>query len=154
MGVDNIIDYGSNLPFVQHVMTMDTVFERTTLTWRAIHSEALHHAAFAAIIAAELLSGALCLAGAARLLARVRDPEAFHRAKGLGVLGLTLALALWFLGFLVVGGEWFASWESHTWSATPVGQRLTVLVLVLLLFLTQERVERRRLAATRESLTP
>ena len=30
VGVDNIIDYGANLAFVQHVMSMDTVFRITS----------------------------------------------------------------------------------------------------------------------------
>ena len=41
VGVDNIIDYGTNYAFVQHVMSMDTVFPNSTLTWRAITSPAL-----------------------------------------------------------------------------------------------------------------
>ena len=39
VGVDNIIDYGTNYAFVEHVMAMDTLFPDTTLTWRAITSD-------------------------------------------------------------------------------------------------------------------
>src|SRR6187401_1862253 len=67
VGADNIVDYGTNYAFVQHVMSMDTVFPNSTLTWRAITSPALHHASYAAIIAAELLTGILCVIGAWRL---------------------------------------------------------------------------------------
>lgn len=41
----NILDYDSNLPFVQHVLTMDTVFADSTLRARAIADPALHTAA-------------------------------------------------------------------------------------------------------------
>ena len=61
VGADNVVDYGTNYAFVQHVMSMDTIFPNSTLTWCAITSPVLHHAAYALIIAAELLTGILCL---------------------------------------------------------------------------------------------
>jgi predicted small integral membrane protein len=30
--------------------------------------------------------------------------------------GLALGFALWFGGFMVIGGQWFTSWQSRTWS--------------------------------------
>ena len=50
---DNITDYGTNFVFVQHVLSMDTIFPSSTIGYRAITSPALHHAAYALIIAAE-----------------------------------------------------------------------------------------------------
>ena len=67
VGADNVVDYGTNYAFVTHVMDMDSVFPNSTLTWRAVTSPLLHEIAYAGIIAAELLSGALCVGGAARL---------------------------------------------------------------------------------------
>ena len=49
----NITDYGTNFTFVRHVLSMDTVFPGSTITYRAITTPALHHAAYAIIIAAE-----------------------------------------------------------------------------------------------------
>ncbi len=43
----NITDYGTNFAFVQHVLSMDTIFERSTIRYRAITSPALHHLAYA-----------------------------------------------------------------------------------------------------------
>ncbi len=40
----------------------------------------------------------------------------FERAKRFAVAGVTLAFLIWFLGFMVVGGEWFAMWQSTTWN--------------------------------------
>ena len=135
-GLDNIFDYDSNFTYVQHVLSMDTVFENTTLKWRAIDSPTAHRAAFALIIATELVIAALCLAGATQLLRRLRVAASFNKAKRLGMTGLILSLALWFFGFYVVGGEWFVSWQSESWSSTAVGLRLTVLVLLILFLLS------------------
>ena len=67
VGTDNMIDYGTNYAFVEHVMAMDTVFPNSTLTWRAINSGTLNEIAYALIIAGEVLTGLLCVAGAFRL---------------------------------------------------------------------------------------
>jgi predicted small integral membrane protein len=55
---DNIVDYGSNYQFVQHVLSMDTTFPDNALRSRAITDPRLWQAAYAAIIAAE---GVTCL---------------------------------------------------------------------------------------------
>jgi predicted small integral membrane protein len=43
----------------------------------------------------------------------IRDTApAFNRAKELAIGVLTLALLMWLLAFLTVGGEWFLMWQS------------------------------------------
>lgn len=64
---DNITDYGTNYLFVQHVMSMDTTYPGNALIYRAITSPTLWHLAYAAIIAAEAIAGALFLVGGMRL---------------------------------------------------------------------------------------
>ena len=49
----NVSDYDTNFAFVQHVLSMDTIFERSTIRYRAITDPALQRAAYALIIAAE-----------------------------------------------------------------------------------------------------
>jgi len=59
----------------------------------------------------------LCLAGATILaMALGAAPAEFHAAKGVAFAGLGLGFALWFGGFMLVGGQWFASWQSKQWS--------------------------------------
>ena len=69
VALNNVVDYGTNLRFVQHVLGMDTTFEDSRLRRRAITSPALHHAAYWAIIAAEALTAALPRARAAGMSA-------------------------------------------------------------------------------------
>lgn len=139
VGGDNLADYGTNFAFVQHVTSMDTVFPNSTLTWRAITSPTLQHAAYALIIAAELLTGVLCTLGAARLWqARRRPASEFNRAKDLAVAGLVLGFALWFFGFLVVGGEWFQMWQSQTWNGQQAAFRFIACIGLVLLFVSQK----------------
>ena len=140
--IGNVTDYESNFAFVQHVLSMDTVFATTSLKSRAITSPAVHRALYALIIATEFAVAALCLAGSAHLLRFLHTPVEFHGAKRLGILGLLLGLTLSFGGFYLVGSEWFASWQSQTWSATGPALRLTGLTLLVLLLFFSKDTER------------
>src|SRR6516162_6240114 len=64
----NITDYGTNWAFVQHVLSMDTLFPTTTIKYRAIDAPALQTAAYVLVIAVETITAILCWIGAARLL--------------------------------------------------------------------------------------
>ena len=131
----NITDYGTNLAFVQHVLSMDTIFERSTIHYRAITSPTLQSLAYAVIIATEALTAVLCWIGAYALFAALRaDARAFNRAKTFAVLGLTLGFLLWQVGFMTIGGEWFGMWQSKTWNGVPDAFRFVVVIVTVLIF--------------------
>jgi len=129
----NITDYGTNFAFVQHVLSMDTIFERSTIRYRAITSPALHHVAYAIIIATEALMAVLCWTGAYALWRGLRaDAAAFNRAKGFAVAGLTLGFLLWQVGFMTIGGEWFGMWQSKSWDGVPSAFRFVMVIMAVL----------------------
>ena len=136
--LNNLMDYGSNFAFVQHVLSMDTTFPDNTLRWRAIQAPALHHLAYWLIIAAEGLAGALCLAGAWNLFRHRHDsPDDFHRSKTIALWGLTIALGLYLIGFMVVGAEWFAMWQSPKWDGRQPAFRILASIGLVTLILLQ-----------------
>lgn len=138
VGLDNIFDFGANFAAVQHILSMDTIGAGSPFAWRAITSPSAHHAAYALIIATELGSAALCLAGALRLSrGRAEAGRDFQTAKSIAVLGLVAALALYFFGFLVVGGEWFQMWRSEDWNMQEAAFRFVGSIGVILLFVAQ-----------------
>ena len=132
---DNLTDYGTNYLFLQHVMSMDTTFPGNALMYRSITNPVLWQIAYALIIAAEALTGLLFLAGAIRLF-QVRNAPgaAFNDAKALVIAGATLAFLVWFFGFMVVAGEWFAMWQSATWNGQEAAFRFYMAVLGVLIF--------------------
>jgi predicted small integral membrane protein len=131
----NITDYDTNFVFVQHVLSMDTVFPRSTITYRAITDPMLHRAAYAIIIAAEALTAALCWIGAIRLLFRVRAPVgAFNSGKTFAIVGLTLGFITWQFGFMTIGGEWFGMWMSAQWNGVPSAFRFAMVIIAVLIF--------------------
>jgi predicted small integral membrane protein len=136
--VDNIVDYESNYAFVRHTLSMDTTFPHTALRSRVITTPALWTAAYWLIIAAEAAIGLLLAAGALHLAVALRaDAQRFNAAKLLVVLGVGLGFLLWFTGFMVVGGEWFALWQSKDWNGQQTAFRLYMTLLVVLIFVNQ-----------------
>jgi predicted small integral membrane protein len=134
---DNITDYGTNYLFVQHVLSMDTTFPGNALMYRAITNPVLWQLAYAAIIAAEGLTGLLFLAGAIQLF-RLRNASgaAFNQGKALVVAACLLAFLVWYLGFMVVAGEWFAMWQSKDWNGQEAAFRFYMTVLAVLIFVS------------------
>jgi len=115
--LNNLRDPQSNLRLVEHLMSMDTVFPDSRLKSRAVVSPLAHRIAFGLIVAVEGITALLCLGGAAMLARKLGAGAAeFHAAKTVAFAGLGLGFALWFGGFMVIGGQWFASWQSKQWS--------------------------------------
>jgi predicted small integral membrane protein len=134
---DNIVDYDSNYEFVRHVLSMDTTFPNNALLGRAITDTRIWTVAYAAIIAGEALTCLLLSVGALALLMRLKAPaEPFNCAKIWAVAGLTVGFGLWFFGFLVVAGEYFAMWQSQTWNGQEAAFRIVMVMLGVLIFVT------------------
>ena len=144
---DNVVDFGANYAFVQHVLSMDTTFS-DALRYRAITDPALWRSAYIAIIAAE---GLTCIAfgiGTLALLRNLRAPAVrFARAKRFVAAGAALAFALWFGGFMVVGGEWFAMWQSKIWNGQESAFRFYITAVAVLIFVNQPDAELARTTA-------
>ena len=134
---DNILDYGSNYEFVRHVLIMDTTFPGNALMHRAITDKSVWTAAYALIIASEGLTALLLVIGALVLLVRLTAPAAiFNRAKVWAVAGMTVGFGLWFFGFLVVAGEYFAMWQSKEWNGQEAAFRIAMVILGVLIFVS------------------
>jgi predicted small integral membrane protein len=131
----NITDFGTNLAFVQHVLAMDTTFHDPDLMWRSITNPVAQHVVYVGVIAWEALTSAVLSWAAALWFAAHRDGS-FGRARGAATLGYLMALALWVGGFLAVGGEWFAMWQSKQWNGLAPALQNTV-VTAIGLVLTQ-----------------
>lgn len=147
---NNLFDYRSNYGFVQHVLSMDSLFSGEAQHWRAFrdptpadNSYWFHHAFYAMIIAWEAVACGLVFMGAARLW-RLRHAPAgtFNAAKTLGAVGLTVSMLQWFVAFISVGGEWFLMWQSKTWNGQDAAFRMFACLGLVLLFLTQKDEER------------
>ncbi len=130
---NNVVDYGSNFAFVAHVLSMDTTFPDNALRHRAITAPFLWHAGYWLIILGEALAG-LAFATAALLMARGLRGPGFAAGKGWAQLGAALGFLVWFLGFQVLGGEWFLMWQSPQWNGQEAAFRFTTTLLLVTLY--------------------
>ena len=110
----NIHDPGSNLLFVQHVFSMDTIIPVSAMADHAIPVPLLWRIAFWLIVIGEGLTAALFALGALELFqARTSNARDFHQAKRFVFVGAGCGFLVWFVGFLAIGDEWFAMWQSQ-----------------------------------------
>ncbi|WP_405992698.1 DUF2165 domain-containing protein [Streptomyces sp. NBC_00986] len=132
----NITDFGTNQQFVRHVLAMDTTFKDDDLMWRAVSSKGLQDAAYVVIIVWETLA-ALVLSYGTWLWVR-RDDE---RARRFSTYGLLMLMVLFGAGFIAVGGEWFAMWQSKDWNGLEAATRVFLLsgVVLVVVQLTEGR---------------
>ena len=65
-----------------------------------------------------------------------------HRAKLWAVAGLTVGFGVWFFGFLVVAGEYWAMWQSRTWNGQEAAFRFTMVILGAPIFVSLPDGER------------
>ena len=130
----NLTDYTTNY---LHVMSMDTTFPGSELRNRAVTNPVLWQLAYGAIILGEAVTGALFV-GAYRLWsAREASGPAFNRAKSATIAASLLAFLVWYFGFMVAAGEWFAMWQSQTWNGQEGAFRFYMTVLAVLIFVVQ-----------------
>ncbi|WP_017298457.1 DUF2165 family protein [Nodosilinea nodulosa] len=135
--LNNLTDYSANFRYIQHVLSMDTVLADSQLTWRAVASPTLQRATYGAIIATEFAIAMLCLAGTVRLMQNIGGSgAAFNQAKATAICGLTLAFLFWFVGFMVIAGEWFTMWQSADWNGQQPAFRFIGCVGFVLLYLS------------------
>ncbi|MGA4843304.1 DUF2165 domain-containing protein [Streptomyces sp. G45] len=129
----NITDFDTNRQFVRHVLAMDTTFQDDDLMWRAVTSRALQDTAYICIIAWETVAAAVLVTGTVWWCAALRRGHGFGRARRASTVGLVMLLLLFGGGFIGVGGEWFAMWQSKNWNGLDAATRVVTLCGISLL---------------------
>lgn len=134
---NNLTDYQTNWTFVMHVLAMDTIFKTSAIHGRAITDPMVQALCYWLIIAAEAATAVLCWIGAFALLHAVRAPAPiFGRAKMWGIAGLTMGFITWQVGFMTIGGEWFAMWQSAIWNGEQSAFRFYMTVIAVLIYVS------------------
>jgi predicted small integral membrane protein len=132
----NATDYYTNYYFVEHVMKMDTIFPNSKIHYRSINSPIIYNAGYIFIILMETVMAFCCLKGSWLLFKHLKsDALTFHAAKNWAVAGLIIGIIIWFLGFEVVGGEWFAMWQSSQWNGLSSAERIVSFLALALILL-------------------
>ena len=135
VGFNNIVDYETNKQFVEHVLAMDTMkpyFKGDELKERAITDPAFVTTSYWLIILGELSAGLFGLYGGLVMLAQ-HENKKFEHGQSLYVVGGTLALTIWYLGFAVIGAEWFQMWANE-WDGQMKAYTFALFILVSMVY--------------------
>jgi predicted small integral membrane protein len=138
----NITDPDTNQAFVRHVLAMDTTFQDEDLMWRAITNKTIQDVAYIGIIVWESLT-ALVLLWATGAWVRALRTGLFDRPRQLSTVGFLMFEILFLGGFITIGGEWFAMWQSKTWNGLdPAFRNAMIAAVALVLIHLQSREPR------------
>ena len=134
----NLTDYSTNFEFVKHVLSMDSIFENSTVKYRSITNNTIHHLSYLFIIMLEITMAYFFITSAVQMYLQMKNSkEQFNLSKKNAYIGVSLGILLWFIGFTVIGGEWFSMWQSNDWNGLEEANRivsffiLTYLALVI-----------------------
>ncbi|MBA2710304.1 MAG: DUF2165 domain-containing protein [Tatlockia sp.] len=136
---DNLINVNSNLPAIQHVLSMDTTFNSPIFMRRAVTNPSIQIAVLYLISAWQLLTAIFCWLGCFQLLSHINSSALqFNQAKNLSFIGLFLGFMLYMVGFITIAGEWFCMWQSAVWNAQSTAGLFLSLIMFVMIFLGLE----------------
>lgn len=141
----NLMDYNSNYEYVRHVLSMDTTFPGNDLTWRAIIDPTLQTIAYWGIILTEGLIAVFAWMSGIKMFRSLHTrPTTFAHTKRFGLIALMLGLLLWFVGFICIGSEWFAMWQSEIWNGKDTAMNIVqILGIFLVIYLLPDGSEKK-----------
>jgi len=133
---NNFTDYSTNYEYISHILSMDTTNDQSKYRHRAITSTLLHHRIYWLIITLEVVYTLSCLLGTYYLYKNINaSQEQFHEAKKPALIGLLIAIFLYYIGFQTIGTEWFNMDESKTWNYNDRAGHIVDFIFPLLIYI-------------------
>jgi predicted small integral membrane protein len=138
----NFTDYTANHEYVSHILSMDTIDDAGRYSHRAITSPMLHHRIYWIIMTLEVTYTVFCLIGAWSLFRNINSSrQAFHEAKKYSIIGLLIAIFVYYVCLQVIGVEWFNMDLSEKWNYKDWARHIVDFIFALLIYVTM-RIER------------
>ncbi|QUM81976.1 DUF2165 domain-containing protein [Moritella sp. 5] len=132
VGIANILNFNANYQFVQHALTINSMFDANAIEYRTVTNPTFHLISYVVIIIAELLAGTFGLIGGI-VMAKNINKAGFSQGQIFFLFGGTVATALWYLGFAVNGGEWFSMWANQ-WNGQIKAYTFATFILVSMIY--------------------
>ena len=133
VAVNNVTNPASNWVFVKGVMSLQGVPAGSGFGWRAITATPLQIAVYVAIVAGEATAAALLAVGGVIGLRRRAAHTEWLSSQRWTLLGCGVGLAVFFFGFMVLGGNWWVMYLNGKWNGLDAAfqnSTLTFLTLV------------------------
>ena len=136
---NHFTDYSTNYEHIGHILSMDATNTQHKYSLRPITSPMLQHRIYWLIITLEVIYTLCCLLGTYYLYKNINaNPKQFHEAKKFALIGLLIALFLYYVGFQVIGAEWFNMDESKTWNYLDRARHIIDFILPLSLYIAMK----------------
>jgi len=135
VGIDNLLNFNANYQFVQHVLAMNSMqlwFDASTLEYRTVTNPTIQLISYTIIIFAELLAGIFGLIGSIIMVKNINKAD-FSQGQAYFLFGGSVAIALWYLGFAVIDGEWFSMWANQ-WNGQMKAYTFATSILVSMIY--------------------
>ncbi|MEL0249720.1 MAG: DUF2165 domain-containing protein [Actinomycetota bacterium] len=126
----------SNWPFVQGVLSGDGVPADSGFEWRYIDATWFQAASYIGIMAMEAITGTLLLIAGVLGLRAARSTSGWAAAQRWTYVGGLAGLAVFFFGFIVVGGNWFIMYLNSKWNGLEPAFQNSVATLLMLVLVT------------------
>lgn len=140
VGFDNITNptnpNASNWPFVQGVISGDGVPADSGFEWRFIDATWFQAVAYIGVMTAETITGILLLIAGIKGLRASRTCPRWGHAQKWTYAGGILGLAVFFLGFMVIGGNWFIMYLNSKWNGLEPAFQNSVMTMLMLILVT------------------
>ncbi len=119
---------------VYPMISMARTYQNPAQIWRAVDSMELAAFSLVIITAVEALAGFLGLYALIKMLKnRKASYDAFCDGKVCLMYACLTAIAVWGIGFIVMGGDWFLAWQNKD---NPLGIQLSAFIYCVPNFLT------------------
>ena len=106
--VNNFTDYTAYYEYIGEILSMGSTEGNESRRYRAINSSLFHHRFYWAIITFETIFTICCLFGTYQLYRTLEAPrKEFQNAKRFAVIGLTTAIFVYYIMYIVIINEWF-----------------------------------------------
>ncbi len=107
------LDFSSNADLASQILSMKGTWDPNS--WRAIENPALGLVAYGLIWVAHAVSGVLGVVGAYKMFQSLKNEESkYPQDCSLAMLGVGIGAALYFVGFIAIGGGWFLLYSAPT----------------------------------------
>ncbi|WP_237884790.1 DUF2165 domain-containing protein [Pseudomonas sp. PGPR40] len=137
MMYSNLTDYPANYEYVAHILSMDTTRDKLKYGYRAITSPMLHHRIYWFIITLEVIYTVFFLIGTYQLYRQLNaSTEAFHDAKKFALIGLLVAIFVYYICIQVVGVEWFNMDQSEAWNYNEWATQILDFIFPALIYIS------------------
>lgn len=137
VGFDNITNptnpNASNWPFVKGVLSGDGVPADSGFEWRFIDATWFQAISYIAVMTLETITGILLLIAGILGLRASASSERWNHAQKLTFVGGFLGLAVFFFGFMVVGGNWFIMYLNSKWNGLEPAFQNSVMTITMLI---------------------